>query len=151
MAADLSLRAYTGANAGTESSAQTTIDLCADDALTGDPVLPGSRSFERWLRLRLDTAPDVGVANFWLQNTGDLPAGVSLLFGVTDAPATPVATPSAVATMELQSGRRYIFDTNTYDEAGQRSRYVVIQEVVEASVSGGPIPDQSLAFGWVER
>ena|SRR5690242_9811276 len=150
MTATLSLRAYTGTDAGTESSAQTAISLCAADALSGGDVAPGTRSYERWLRLRVDVPPAQGVTNFWLQNTGDLPDGVSLLFGITDTPTTPVNTPSAVATMDLQSGRRYIFDTNTYVEAGDTTRYVVIQEVAAADAVTGDIPEQALAWGWVE-
>lgn len=152
MTADISVRAYTGSGAGTESSALAGVVLSSvDDADSTDPVAPGTRSFERWLRLRLDTAPEVGVANFWVQNDGDLSDGVSLLFGVTDTPATPVATASAIATMTLTSGRRYIFDANTYTGAGEHTRYLVIQEVAASDAATGDIPEQALSFGYVER
>lgn len=151
MSAEVSVRAYTGAGAGTESAALAEVALISEDAVTGDPVAPGSRSFERWVRLRVDVAPDIGVANFWLMNTGDLPEGVSLLFGVTDTPATPVATVSQVATKVLTSGQRFIFDVDTYAEVGDHSRYVVIQEVVAADAASGAIPAQALRFGWAER
>lgn len=151
MAAEISVRVYTGTNAGTESAAQTEVTLCAEDAVIGDPVQPGTRSFERVVALKIDAAPDVGVANFWVQNTGELPDGVSLKFGVTDTPTTPVATASAVATKDLVSGQRYIFDTNTYTEVGEKTRYLVIQEVVAADADSGDIPDQALSFGWAER
>jgi hypothetical protein len=114
-------------------------------------VLPGTVSFERWLRLRVDVAPAAGVANFWLQNTGVLPHGVSLLFGVTDAPATPVNTPSVVATKTLAAGQRYIFDAATLTAVGEHSRYIVIQEVAASDAVTGAIPAQSLQWGWVER
>jgi hypothetical protein len=151
MTSAISMRAYTGANAGTESAAQTSIDLCAADALSGGPVLPGTVSFERWLRLRVDSAPAIGVANFWLMNTGDLPDGVALKFGVTDTPATPVNTVSTVATKELTSGQKFVFDAATLADVGDHSRYIVIQEVVDADAASGAIPAQALVWGWLER
>lgn len=150
MTAVVSLRAYTGSGASVESSAITEVELCSTDAVSGGDVAPGTRSYERWLRLRVDTAPATGVANFWLMNTGELPDGVSLLFGVTDTPATPVSSPSTVATKALTSGQRFIFDAETYAEVGDHSRYVVIQEVVDGDADSGDIPAQTLVFGWVE-
>lgn len=150
MPATVSLRAYTGAGAATESAALTTVALCAADALTGGDVAPGTASFERWLRLKVDTAPVAGVANFWVMNTGVLPAGVVLKFGVTDTPATPVNTASAIATKELTSGQKFIFDAQTLSAANSHSRYIVIQEVVAITAATGAIPAQSLAWGWVE-
>lgn len=151
MTATVSLRAYTGAGAATESAALDGVTLISEDALTGADVDPGTRSFERWLRLRLDTAPVTGVATLWLSNTGGLPEGVSLLFGVTDVAATPVATPSLVATKTLTSGQKFVFDMGPYSEAGEHSRYVVIQEVAAADAAPGAIPAQALVFGWSER
>lgn len=150
MAASLSLRAYKGTGAGTESGALSEVTLSGGDDFLSTPVAPGSRSFERWLRLRVDTAPAVGVANFWVQCDGALPTGVSLKFGVTDTPATPVATTSLVATKDLVAGRRFIFDAATLTEVGQHSRYLVIQEVVAADAATGVIDPGTLKFGFSE-
>jgi hypothetical protein len=151
MVASISCRVYTGVGAGNESPAQSAITLVATDSLGGPAVAPGSVSYERWLRLRLDAAPTTGVANFWFLNVGDLPAGVSILFGVTDTPATPVNTPSTIAKKVLASGQRYIFDTSTLAVVGQHSRYIVLQEVVASTAASGAIPQQALQWGWVER
>lgn len=152
MTATLSLRCYTGANAGTESAAQSTITLTDADALSGGDVLPGTLSFERWVRLRVDVAPSLGVANFSLTASGNaLPDGVAIRFGVTDTPATPVNTTSAVATKELTPGQKFIFDVSTYAEAGDHTRYLVLQEVVDADAASGAIDPQALLLGWVEK
>lgn len=151
MTANLSLRAYTGAGAATESAAQSSVALVAADALAGPDVAPGSRSFERWLRLRVDAAPALGVTGFWLQNEGDLPDGVTILFGVADTPATPVDTPSTVAVKTLMAGERYVFDNAILTEVGEHTRYIVIQEVVAAEAASGAIPEQALTWGWSER
>lgn len=150
MAADLSLRVYTGTNAGTESAAQSSVNLGSTDDIPGGDVVPGTYSYERWVRLRVDSPPALGVANFWFETAGDLPEGVEIRFGVTDTPATPVATASAVATKELQPDRRYIFDTNTYAEAGDHTRYLVFQEQVAADVDPQTLDPLDYTFGWVE-
>lgn len=150
MTASLSLRVYTGTNAGTESSGQTAITLTDTDSLGSGSVDPGSYSYERWLRLRVDSAPVNGVANFWLQNEGVLPADVILRFGVTDTPSTPVATVSTIATMELTPGRKFIFDTNTYSATGEHTRYIVLQAQALATADSGPLPQLTPSFGWSE-
>ncbi len=150
MTASLTLRVLTGTNAGTESAAQTAIVLVAADALSGGDVAPGTNSYERWLRLKVDVAPANGVSNFWFQNEGELPDGVALKFGVTDTPATPIATTSTIATTDLVAGRRYIWDVNTYSEAGDTTRYLVIQEQVAADADSGAIDQQTPSFGWSE-
>lgn len=150
MTASVSLRAYTGTDAGTESSAQTAIVLVDVDALTGGPVIPGTNSYERWLRLKLDVAPQVGVTNFWLQNDGILPDGVVIKFGVTDTATTPTDALSTVATTTLESGRRFIWDVNTYTEAGETTRYLVLQEQAAGAAPSGAIPQNVAMIGWSE-
>ena len=150
MTASLSLRVYTGTNAATESTAQTAITLTNTDSLGSGGIVAGQYSYERWLRLRIDTPPDNGVTNFWLQNEGTLPANVMLRFGITDLPATPVNTQSQIATMELTPGRHFIFDVNTYTTTGEHTRYIVLQEQVLVGAPSGALPQQTPSFGWSE-
>jgi len=151
MAADISLRVFTGAGAATMSGPQSGIELSAQDVVSGgSDVLPGTVSYERWIALRLDTAPVVGVTTLSVLNDGDLPTGVTLKFGVTDTPRTPINTVSDIATMDLTSGRKFIFDTGVYDEVGQITRYLVVQEVVAVGAPSGAIPQQELSFGYQE-
>ena len=150
MTASLSIRVYTGLNAGTESSAQTAITLTNTDSLGSGGIVHGTFSYERWLRLRVDAPPVNGVTNFWLQNEGVLPADVTLRFGITDLPATPVNTQSTIATMELTPGRHFIFDTNTYTTTGEHTRYIVLQEQALVTAASGALPQQTPSFGWSE-
>jgi hypothetical protein len=151
MVATLTLRAFTGTGAATMSAEQAAIELVADDDLTGGSIDPGSYSYERWLALRVDSAPTNGVTNFWFQNTGDLPTGVTIRFGISDTPRTPIATVSDIATMELVAGRHYIFDTNTYDTAGDLTRYLVLQEQALITAPSGAIGQQTPTIGWSEN
>jgi len=150
MPSSLTLRVFYGSGAATESAAQTAIHLSNADGLTSGGIDAGSYSYERWLALRVDTAPAVGVSNFWLQNDGVLPADVILRFGIADVPQTPVATQSTIATMELTPGRHFIFDTGTYDTVGEHTRYVVLQEQALITADSGALPQQTPSFGWSE-
>lgn len=150
MAATLTTRVFTGTNAGTMSSAQSSVSLTDADALSGGSVTPGTVSYERWVALRVDAAPDTGTTNFYVIVTGDLPTGVAIKFGVTDDAATPVNTTSTVATMDLTAGRKFIFDTGVYDSVGEHTRYLVLQEVVANGAASGAIDPQTLRFGWAE-
>ena len=149
--ATLTLRAYTGTDAATESTSQSGVALVDVDDLTGGSVDPGTNSYERWIALKIDSPPTTGVSNFWFQNTGALPAGVTIRFGVTDAAATPTAATSSIATMELVAGRRYIFDTNTYSETGEKTRYLVLQAQVLSTAVSGAIEQQDPVVGWTEN
>lgn len=152
MAATITLRVYTGTGAGTESSPQTGIALLSADSASPDPdsaeVAPGTYSYEKWIRLKIDAPDGKAFTNFWIERAGDLPDGVEIRFGVTDTPATPKATASSVATKELQANRRYVFDVAVLDEAGDATRYLVIQERVGADVDPGDIEQQVFTIGY---
>jgi hypothetical protein len=151
--ATTSLRVYTGASAGTESAAQTGIDLVSvDNAVNSptnrsdNPVASGTNSFEKWMRVKIEAANAHTLANFWVERTGDLPNGVTLKMGVADTPATPTAATSTVATKTMAEGQRYIFDANEY--ASGLTRYLVLQEQTASTASGGSIATESIEIGW---
>ena len=153
--ATTSLRVYTGTNAGTESASQTGIDLVSvDNAVNSamnrsdNEVVPGTNSFEKWMRIKLDAANDHMLTNFWIERAGDLPDGVIIKMGVTDDPATPTASTSTVATTTMADGRRYIFDTNVYDTSNDATRYVVVQEQTTAAAANGSIETENFEIGW---
>jgi hypothetical protein len=147
--AAVTLRVSYGTNAGTESASQTGIVFCAADALSGSPVAPGSVSYERWMRLALDTANSHSITALSFTATANLPTGVTIKYGVTDTPATPINTTSTIAT-HLLDGDHVIWDTNTYDSDNDRSRYLVLQMVVASSATSGAIPQDTLTFGWAQ-
>ena len=147
-----SMRVYTGTNAGTQSAPQTGIALLSADSAGTDPdaaeVAAGTNSYEKWLRILIDDAEGATYTNFWIERSGDLPDGVVIKLGVTDTPATPTSATSTVATTTMADGRRYVFDANTYDESGQATRYVVLQEQVASSADSGAIEQQVFTVGY---
>jgi hypothetical protein len=155
MTATVSMRVYTGTDAGTESTAQVGFDLISADNAENGPsnrddheVAPGSNSFEKWLRLRIDSADGQVLSNFWIERTGDLPDGVVVKLGTTDDPATPTASESTVATETMHEGRRYWFDVGEYSVDGDHTRYLVLQEQVAASAASGDIDTQTFEWGY---
>lgn len=154
MAALLTLRVYTGTDAGTESAAQSGIALMdidsAANAPTSNEIAKGSNSFEKWMRIKVDTADGGTFTNFWIERSGDLPDGVTVKMGVTDSPSTPVAATSSIATTTMADGRRYIFDTNEYAADSDTTRYVVVQAVVAATAASGNIEQQVFTVGYSE-
>lgn len=152
MAAVLTLRVYTGTNAGIESAPQTGIAFMDIDSAANAPVAndiaKGANSYEKWLRVKIDDADGDSFTNFWIERSGDLPDGVTVKVGVTDSPSTPVAATSTIATTTMAEGRRFFFDDGTYDEDNDTTRYVVLQAVVAASAASGNIEQQVFTIGY---
>jgi len=154
MTAVVTLRVYTGAAAGTESASQTGVALLSVDAATNDPndhqVAKGANSYEKWLRLKIDTADSGEFSHFWIERSGVLPDGVVIKLGVTDTPSTPTSTTSTVATTTMADGRRYVFDAATLDANGDYTRYLVLQEQVAATAASGVVTQQDFSIGYSE-
>ena len=100
MAATLSVRVYTGSAAGTESGAVTGIDFESADNATNslanrqaNPINVGAQSYEKWLKLKVDTAPANGVTAFKIWGDGAVQTSTTLFWtGQRITGATPVAT-----------------------------------------------------------
>lgn len=161
MSAAISLRVYTGTNAGTESAAQTAIALLSVDAATDDPnsheIAAGANSFEKWVRVKIDTSAGTTLTNFSIERTGDLADGVVIRMGVTDNPVTPTSRTSTVATTTMVAGRRYVFDATPIGATGAYSRYLVIQAQcgpqlpnISATAPSGAIEQQVFTISYQE-
>jgi hypothetical protein len=152
VAATVTLRVYTGSGAGTESTAQTGIALMnvdsAADSPVANPVTPGSNSFEKWIKLKVESADGQSLGAFWVERTGDLPDGVTIKLGITETATTPTASESSVATTTMAADRRYYFEANTITEDGDTTRFLVIQEQTTGSAGSGDIDANSFTFGW---
>jgi hypothetical protein len=150
--ATVTLRVCTGANAATESPSVTGIAFMDIDSPVIDPdaneVTPGTNSMEKWLRLAIDDADGQSVSDFWIERTGDLPDGVTIKVGFATAGATPTTAVSTVARETMAAGRRYFFDTASYDVDGARTDFLVLQEQTTALATSGQIDTQAFAFGW---
>lgn len=147
MTATVSIRVYTGTNAGTQSGAQTGIDfISADNATnssgnrTSNPIVAGNNSYEKWLKARVDAAPDNSVGNFKFWTDGGVAANTTLYAGVTATGATPTASNSSVATTDATtyvSGSKLTWHAGTLTTIGDLTDYLVLQLRTSASATQG--------------
>lgn len=161
MAASLSLRVYTGSNAGTESSAVTGIDFISADNATNslgnrqaNPITVGTNSYEKWLKLKVDTAPANGVTNFLIWGDGAVMTSTTLRYtGNYITGTTPVATLSSVANttfVNFTAGNKATWDATSYAATNATTRYVVFQLVVDSTAGPGNWTQETINYSYDE-
>lgn len=162
MAATVSLRVFTGALAATMSGAVSGIDMVsADNAINSlanrnaFPIPAGGRSFEKWLKARVDVAPANQITNFRVWSDGSSPPDATLLVGATTTGANPTNADSSVATTDIStftSGAKFDWDTtSTLVSVGDLTRYLVLQLAIDAGAQPGNIPTESLSYSFDEQ
>jgi hypothetical protein len=160
MVATLSLRVRTGAPAGTESSAVTGIDLISADNATNslanrqaNPITVGTRSYEKWVYLKVDVAPANSVSNFKIWGDGAVASNTTLYWGVTATYATPTSSSSSVATTNfttLTSGAKGTWDADSYSALNAVTDYSVFQLDVQSGASPGNWPTETVSYSYDE-
>lgn len=161
MAASLSLRVYTSTNAATQSSAVTGIDFISADNATNtlanrqaNPITVGTASYEKWLKLYIDTAPANGVTNFKIWGDGAVQTSTTLYFtGNYVTGVTPTATTSTVANANFTtytSNNKATWDTTSYSATGSVTRYVVFQLAVDSTCGPGNWTQETISYSYDE-
>lgn len=161
MPASLSLRVYTGASA-TESSAVTGIDLISADNATNtianrqaNPITVGTNSYEKWVKLKVDTAPANGVTNFKVWSaTGSVSTSTSLYFTAGYATyATPTNAQSTVASanfVNYTAGAKATWDSSTYTATNATTKFAVFQLRVSADANPGNWSQHTVNYSYDE-
>jgi hypothetical protein len=161
MVASLSLRVYT-TSGQTESSAQTGIDLISADNATNTlsnrqayPITVGTRSYEKWLKLRVDTAPANGVTNFKIWGDGTVMTSTTLYFtGNYVTYATPTNASSTVANTSFNSfntsSAAATWDTASYTAANATTKFAVFQLAVGADAGPGTWTQETISYSYDE-
>jgi hypothetical protein len=161
MVAALTLRVYTGSAAGTESSSVTGIDLESADNATNtlanrqaNPITVGTNSYEKWLKLKVDTAPANGVTNFKLWGDGAVMTSTTLNWtGNYITGVTPVATASTVANTTFNnftSGNKGTWDATSYSATNATTRYAVFQLIVDSTAGPGNWTQETINYSYDE-
>ena len=168
MAASISVRVYTGTNAGTESAAQTgisflSVDSAATDATTrqNNPVQAGTASYEKHLRLKVDTAPAVSVSNFlwWTDGSGTANVALRAKEAVGTGGATPGTgdtTPSATAmTSDIDaytrtSGAKGTWDSGSYSTLNDVTKALLLQLQPASNASPGAWGQETINYSYDE-
>lgn len=162
MAATVTLRVYTGTNAGTQSGSVTGVDMISADNATNslanrqaNPIVAGTRSFEKWLKLNFDVPPANGITNIQIWGDGAVDTSATLYFtGNYITGATPVSTTSTVANANFNtytSGNKATWDGTAYTAVtNQTTRYAVFQLAIDATRGPGPITQETISYSWDE-
>lgn len=161
MAASLSLRVYTGSAAGTESAAVAGIDMESADNATNslanrqaNPITVNTNSYEKWVKLKIDTAPANGVTNFKIWGGGATMTSTTLAFTaayVTGTTPTTGASTIANAVFDTYtSGNKATWDAASYSATNATTKYCVFQLQVGATAGPGNWTQQTANYSYDE-
>lgn len=161
MAASLSFRVYTGSAAGTESAAVTGIDLISADNATNtlanrqaNPITVGTNSYEKWLKMKVDTAPANAVTNFLLWGDGAVQTSTTLM--VTGAyvtgttPTTASSTKANTTFVNFTAGNKLTWDSASYSATNATTKYAVFQLQVDATCGPGNWTQETVSVSYDE-
>jgi hypothetical protein len=161
MAASLSVRVYTGSAAGTESAAVTGIDFISADNATNslanrqaNPITVATNSYEKWLKLKVDTAPANGVTNFKIWGDGAVQTSTTLNFTaayITGAtPTTATSTVANTTFTNFTAGNKATWDSTSYTATNATTRYVVFQLQVASDAGPGNWTQETINYSYDE-
>lgn len=160
MAATVSIRVNTGADAGTESASVSGIDLISADNATNslanrqaNPVTAGGKSYEKWLTAKVDAAPDNAVSNFQVWGDGGVQSSTALYAGATATGVTPTSGDSAVATNDFTtytSGNKLGWHSGDLTGIGSTTDFLVLQLDVDADAAAGNWTQETINYSYDE-
>lgn len=161
MAASLSFRVYTGSAAGTESGAVTGIDFISADNATNslanrqaNPITVNTNSYEKWLKMKVDTIPANGVTNFKAWGDGTVMTSTTLKWtGQYITGTTPTTASSTIASTtftNFTAGNKLTWDTNSYTNTNATTQYLVMQLQVASDAAPGNWTQETVSVSYDE-
>jgi len=168
MVATIGVHVYTGANAATESSTQTGISfLSIDSALTtlsdrtSNPVVVGTNSFSKALRLKVEASPANGVTNFlfWTDGTGQANVGLRLKAAQGTGGATPgtggvTNTATALASdtdaYAATAAAKVTWDSASYVTLNNVTKAIILQLQPTGAATPGNWTQETLNYSYDE-
>lgn len=160
MAASLSLRVYTSTGP-TESGAVTGADLISADNATNslanrqaNPITVGTNSYEKWLKLKIDTAPANAVTNFKIWGDGAVMTSTTLKFTaayVTYQQGTTASSTIASTTFtNFTSGNKATWDSASYSTTNATTKFVTFQLQVDGTAAAGNWTQETVNYSYDE-
>lgn len=160
MAASLSLRVYT-TGGQTESAVVTGIDLESADNATNslanrqaNPITVGTNSYEKWLKLKIDTAPANGVTNFKIWGDGAVDTSTTLKFTsnyVTYQTGTTATTTIGNANFtSYTTDNKATWDTASYSATNATTKFVLFQLQVDSTANAGNWTQETISYSYDE-
>jgi hypothetical protein len=118
------------------------------------PITVGTRSYEKWLKLKIDAVPSNGVTNFQIWGDGAVTTSTTLYFtGNYITGVTPVSSASSIANANFNSytaGAKATWDTASYSLTNDTTKYSVFQLDVVASANPGNWPTETISYSYDE-
>jgi len=160
MVASISIRVFTGASAATMSDAVSGIDFeSADNAVNSlanrklYPITVGNNSFEKWLKARVDVAPDNYVQNFLVWSDGGVMANTALYYGIETSGATPTASKSSKAIHDFSSvtaAAKGTWDAAQLVNVADLSKFLVFQLCTSTAAPPGNWTQETINYSYDE-
>lgn len=160
MAASLSVRVYTSTGP-TESGAVTGIDLISADNATNslanrqaNPITVATNSYEKWIKLKVDTAPANAVTNFKIWGDGAVMSSTTLVFTaayVTYQQGSTVTSTIANTTFtNFTSGNKATWDSASYSATNATTKFVAFQLQVASDAAAGNWTQETVSYSYDE-
>jgi len=160
MAASLSVRVYTGAGP-TESGAVTGIDLISADNATNtlanrqaNPITVGNNSYEKWLKLKIDTIPANAVTNFQIWGDGAVMTSTTLRFTTAyityQVGTTATSTIANTTFTNFTAGNKATWDSTSYTNTNATTKFTVFQLVVDSTAGPGNWTQETISYSYDE-
>lgn len=162
MAATVTIRVTTGSGGSAQSAAVTGIDLISVDNpdnsaanRAANPITAGASSFEKWIRARVDVAPDNQVNNFQLWGDGAVQANTTLFLGKSAGSVltAPVNSDSTVAINDWTTyvtGTRFAWHATNMTGVGSVSDHSVFQLDIDGTAAAGNWTQETINYSFDE-
>lgn len=161
MAAVIQISVQTGAAAGAATDGVTGIDLESADNATNtlanrqaNPITVGSNSYEKWVRLKVATAPANGVTNFKVWGDGAVDASTTLRFTAAfvtyQQGTTGLSTIANTTFTNFTAGNKATWDATSYSATGSYTKYCVFQLQTDATAGPGNWSQETVSFSYDE-
>jgi hypothetical protein len=139
----------------------TGIDFISTDNATNslanrqaNPISVGTASYEKWVKLYIDTAPANGVTNFKMWGDGTVQTSTTLyVTGNYVTGTTPTSGTSTIANgtfTTYTSGNKMTWDATSYSATGGTTRYAVLQLAVAADCGPGNWTQETISYSYDE-
>ena len=119
-----------------------------------NPITVGTSSYEKWIRLKVATAPANGVTNFKAWGPGAAQASTTLW--MTAAYVTYQQGTNAVSTIantsmaNYTSGNKATWDSASYSATGSYTKHLVLQLQVGSDCGPGNWTTETISFSYDE-
>jgi hypothetical protein len=161
MAASLQLSVRTGSGAGAFTDGVSGVDMIsADNALNSlanrqaNPITVGGYSYEKWLALKVVTAPANSTSGFKIWGDGAVAASSTLWFTGNYATyqqgTTAASTIANTSFTNFTSGNKANWDTGTYSMTGSYTKYSVWQLQIGADSNPGNWTTETVSYSFDE-